>query len=37
LIVIWAIATLFSVGRALSKTVHEYAEEWAGRLEERAR
>lgn len=37
LIVIWAIATLFRVGRALSKTVHEYADEWAKRLEERAR
>jgi uncharacterized membrane protein len=37
IIVIWAIATLFRVGRALSKTVHEYAEEWAKRLEERAR
>ncbi len=36
-IVIWAIAMLFRVGRALSKTVHEYAEEWAKRLEERTR
>jgi hypothetical protein len=36
-IVIWAIATLFRVGRALSKTVHAYAEEWAKRLEERTR
>jgi amino acid transporter len=36
-IVIWAIATLFRVGRALSKTVHDYAAEWARRLEERAR
>jgi len=37
LIVIWAIATLFRVGHALSDTVHEYADEWAKRLEERAR
>jgi len=36
-IVIWAIATLFRVGHALSDTVHDYAAEWAKRLEERAR
>jgi uncharacterized membrane protein len=37
LVVIWAIAMLFRVGHALSDTVHEYAHEWAKRLEERAR
>jgi len=37
LIVIWAIATLFRAGHALSDTVHEYAAEWAKKLEERAR
>ena len=37
LVVIWAIITLFRVGHALSGTVHEYAHEWAKKLEERAR
>ena len=37
LVVIWAIVTLFRVGHALSDTVHEYAHEWAKKLEERAR
>jgi uncharacterized membrane protein len=37
LVVIWAIVTLFRVGRALSDTVHDYAHEWAKKLEERAR
>ena len=37
IIVIWAILTLFRVGHALSDTVHEYAQEWAKKLEERAR
>jgi uncharacterized membrane protein len=37
IIVIWAIATLFRVGHALSDTVREYAAEWAKKLEERAR
>jgi len=37
IIVIWAIVTLFRVGHALSDTVHEYAQEWAKKLEERAR
>ena len=36
LVVIWVIATLFRVGHALSDTVHEYAQEWAKKLEERA-
>ena len=36
LVVIWAIVTLFRIGRALSDTVHEYAQEWAKKLEERA-
>ena len=37
LVVIWAIITLFRIGRALSDSVHEYAHEWAKKLEERAR
>jgi uncharacterized membrane protein len=37
IIVVWAIVTLFRVGNALSDTVHEYAHEWAKKLEERAR
>jgi hypothetical protein len=37
IIVIWAIVTLFRVGHALSDTAHEYAHEWAKKLEERAR
>lgn len=36
-VVVWAIATLFRVGHALSDTVHQYAHEWAKKLEERAR
>jgi amino acid transporter len=36
-VVIWAVATLFRVGRALSDTVRQYAHEWAKKLEERAR
>jgi hypothetical protein len=37
LVAICAIITLFRVGHALSDTVHEYAHEWAKKLEERAR
>jgi len=37
IVVIWAIVMLFRVGHALSDTVHEYAHEWAKKLEERAR